>query len=337
MKNLLKTLCDTDFLGSVHTTADVIKREIAPYVSECVSDHTGTVFARISGRDHSKTTLLEAHIDQVGFVVTNVFDDGFVKVSKMGGPDVRVTPSLSVNILGREVVKGVFTSTPPHLAKDKKDEFSTLDEVFVDTGRPDVRLLVREGDEVVFDSAATDLLGDFITAKSLDNRAGCACLVDVVKRLANTTPDNDILVVFASGEELGNRGARVAAFDKNISEAIILDVSFAYTPGCAREHCGDAGKGAMIGVSPILDKSMTERLVALANDNEIPHQFEPMGSLTSTDADVVSVTERGIKTSLISIPIKYMHTPIETVKISDVQSVADIVYLYITQGGQGVC
>ncbi len=337
MKTLLKTLCDTDFLGGVHTTADVIKGEIAPYVSECFSDHTGTVFARVSGRDHSKTTLLEAHIDQIGFVVTNVFDDGFIKVSKMGGPDVRVTPSLSVNILGSEVVKGVFTSTPPHLAKDKKDEFSTLDEVFVDTGRADVKTVVRVGDEVVFDSPASDLLGDFITAKSVDNRAGCACLVDVVKRLGSTTPDNDILFVFASGEELGNRGARVAAFDKNISEAIILDVSFAYTPGSAREHCGEAGKGAMIGVSPILDKSMTERLVSLANDNEIPHQFEPMGSLTSTDADVVSVTECGIKTALISIPIKYMHTPIETVKISDVQSVADIIYLYITQGGQGLC
>lgn len=337
MKTLLKKLCESDFLGSVRKTADVITKEISPYASEVSTDFTGTVFARVLGKDHSKTTLFEAHIDQVGFVVTNVFDDGFVKVSKMGGPDIRVLPSLSVNILGKEVVKGVFTSVPPHLAKQKGGEFGTLDEVFVDTGRKDVKEIVRIGDEVVFDSEFSQMQGDFCTAKSLDNRTGCAALIDVAKRLSKTTPKNDILFVFASGEELGNRGARIAAFDKNITDACVVDVSFAYTPGSPTDACGKAGGGAMIGVSPILDKTLTNTLVSLASENDIPYQFEPMGGTTSTDADVVSVTECGIKTALLSIPIKYMHTPIETVKISDIQSVADILYLYVSKGGQTKC
>lgn len=329
MKENLINLCNACFIGSEQGAAKVAKELLAPYVDEIKSDLTGSVFGYIKGKSQ-KTVLLTAHIDEIGFTVTNVLEGGFLRLSKVGGVDIRVLPSQRVVIHGKKDIVGVFTSTPPHLAKDKQSEFSDLDEIFVDTGMKNVDEFISIGDFASFDIKAKELQNDYITAKSIDNRSGCTVMLEVAKNLKNSGGAKDnIVIMLASGEELGNRGAKTGAFGKNIDEAVVVDVSFGVSPGADPSKCGECQKGAMIGVSPILDKQMREKLISIAQKNEIPYQLEAMSGLTSTDADVVSVTESGIKTALISIPIKYMHTPIETVNLADIKAVADLITEYL--------
>lgn len=137
--------------------------------------------------------------------------------------------------------------------------------------------------------------------------------------------------MFSSQEELGTRGAKIGAFSKGVDEFICVDVSFAYTPNCDKADCGEIGKGAMIGFSPILDKNISKKLVNIAKKNKIPYQCEIMSGSTGTNADVISLCESGIKGALISIPEKYMHQPCEVVDVNDIESVNNLIYAYISE------
>lgn len=330
MKENLKKLCNSTFVGSEQKAKTLAIKILEPFVDEIKTDLTGSIFGFIKGKS-DKTILLEAHIDEIGFTVTNVLENGFVRLSNVGGIDIRTLPANTVKIHAENGdIIGVFTSTPPHLAKDKNDEFSSLDEIFVDTGLKNAKDLIKIGDFATFNTQAVELQNGFISAKSIDDRSGCVSLIEVAKNIkAQGTPKDNIIILLASGEELGNRGAKIGAFNKQIDEAIIIDVSFGFTPNCDKEKCGEMTKGAMIGVSPILDKQMREKLINLAQENNIPYQLEVMNGLTSTDADVVTITETGIKTALVSIPIKYMHTPIETVYLNDIKAVSDLITEYL--------
>lgn len=327
----LKELCSACFLGSERSAGNKAKKMLEPYVDEIKTDITGSVFGFING-ESDKNILLTAHIDEIGFTVTNVLDGGFLKLSKVGGIDIRTLPASKVVIHGKKDIKGIFTSTPPHLAKGKSEEFSPLDEIFVDTGMDNVGEFVSIGDFASFDIVGTCLADGYFTSKSVDDRSGCVALIEVAKRLKKLgKPKDNIIIMLASGEELGSRGAKIGAFGKNIDEAIAVDVSFGYSVGCKKSDCGECEKGVMIGVSPILNKEMTKALEAIAEQKAIPYQIEAMSGLTSTDADAIQITENGIKCALLSIPIKYMHTPIETVFTDDIKATSDLIFEYITR------
>ena len=175
----------------------------------------------------------------------------------------------------------------------------------------------------------TEELNDFVSASCLDDRSGvCAILLalDELKKLPCK-----VTVMFSSQEEVGTRGAKIGPYKKNVDEAIVVDVSFGYTPNCDREDCGEVSKGAMIGFSPILDKTMSRMLVDVAKRDSIPYQTEIMTGKTGTNADVISISESGVKTALISIPEKYMHQPVEVVNIKDIESVSELITAYITE------
>ena len=151
--------------------------------------------------------------------------------------------------------------------------------------------------------------------------------IDMLKNI-----DAKVTVMFSSQEEVGTRGASVGPYAKNVDEAIAVDVSFGWTPFCKKSDCGEIGKGPMIGFSPILDKKMSNALVSVAEKNGIPYQKEIMGGgHTGTNADTITVSESGIKTALISIPEKYMHSPIEVVDVTDVENTARLIAEYVKE------
>ena len=137
--------------------------------------------------------------------------------------------------------------------------------------------------------------------------------------------------MFSTQEEVGTRGAKIGPYAKKIDEFISVDVSFAYTPTCDKADCKEIGKGAMIGFSPILDKMISRKLVDTAKKNNIPYQCEIMNGSTGTNADVITLSENGIKGALISIPEKYMHQPMEVVDISDIESVSKLICAYVKE------
>lgn len=276
--------------------------------------------------------LLDAHLDEIGLIVTDITDDGFIKVGKCGGIDLRMLPAYEVSVWGKKEIKGVISTLPPHLqTSDDEKKAPKLKDIAVDTGlkSDDIKKYVSLGDRITFKRNFTELLDDNISSSCLDDRAGVASILMALDRLKKLPCK--ITVLFSSQEEVGTRGAKIGAFSKNVDETISVDVSFAYTPGCDKSDCKELGKGAMIGFSPILDSEMSKDLVKTAAKYNIPYQCEIMSGTTGTNADVISINENGIKTALISIPEKYMHQPVEVVNINDIKAVSDLIFSYISE------
>ena len=275
--------------------------------------------------------MLEAHIDEVGFIVTDVDAAGFLTVKNCGGVDLRMLPARTVIIHGKQDVTGVFCATPPHLGGPK--EYDDIAALKIDTLLGEkAKDIISVGDFVTFNVKAVELQNGRITGKSLDNRAGVVCLLELAKRLAGKALPYNVVFAFTDAEELGNRGAKTTTFDVSPDEAIVLDVSFADAPDVSSRDCGKLGGGAMIGMSPVLDKSISKKLVSIAKENELSYQTEVMGSRTGTNGDVVSVTKGGVKTGLISIPLRNMHTDVEIIDLKDIENVCDLLEKYILGG-----
>lgn len=276
--------------------------------------------------------LLDAHLDEIGFIVTGITNDGFIKFDKIGGIDTRALPAGEVTIYGKKIINGIISTLPPHLqSADDEKNAPELKALSIDTGysSDELKKIVSLGDRITFKRNFTPLLNNLVSASCLDDRAGvCAVLLslDALKKLPCK-----ITVLFSSQEEVGKRGAIVGAYSENADEAISVDVSFAYTPTCDREDCGEISKGAMIGFSPILDNSISQKLVEVAKRNNIPYQCEIMNGITGTNADEISVSKSGIKTALISIPEKYMHQCVEVVDTKDVESVSALIIAYVKE------
>lgn len=277
------------------------------------------------------TILLEAHIDEIGMIVTGVYDDGFLSVSPVGSVDGRFLPSTPVTVLGKKPVSGVFTSTPPHLKKEAVTP--SFDRCYIDTGESDIKKWVSEGDYALFDAPPVWLQNDRLTGKAMDNRAGVAAVIAAAEKIAKAHCPVNTVLLFPTGEELGCRGARTAAFSVRADESISVDVSFGDCPDVPAHKTAPLQSGAMIGISPVLNRKISLRLEQLADQFEIPHTNEVMGGPTSTDADVIALVGAGIPAGLISIPLRNMHTPCEVVSLRDVEATAELIYRYVAGGG----
>lgn len=335
---LLKELCcaaGVNGLSDIQTVAcDWLKK----FADDVRVDVSGNVLATLPcGKEKAKRVLLEAHMDEIGFVVTGFTDGGFVRVAPCGGIDLRCIAAAPVKIFGKETVNGVFCAVPPHLrGDDDGKKCAPADKLFVDVGMKDPESLIAVGDRVSFMPCYATLSDTTVTAKALDDRAGMAAVLYALSLLQERDLPCDVEVLFACGEELGSRGATPAAFAVDADAAVITDVSFAFTPDAPRESCGDLGKGAMIGFSPILNGQFSKRLMQYAKDNGIAFQTEVMGGKTGTDADAVTVAGNGTPSALISIPQRYMHTPIEVVDVRDIAAVGTLMAAFITEEMYGI-
>ena len=331
MQKLIKELSDSVSIGNINNASRLAKSELSKYAK--VQDFgTLGVIGEIN-KGAKRTLLLDAHIDEVGFVVTSVSDDGFVKVSNVGGIDSRFLPATPVIIHGKEEVSAVFVSTPPHLSKDKGDA-KEVGEIYLDTGiKENLNNVVSVGDFCTFSKNAEKLQGSKFMGKALDDRSAVACLIEVASRIYDKDLPVNVIFALCENEELGLRGAKTSSFSLEANEAIAIDVSFGDAPDVPAAKSGKLGSGAMIGVSPILDKGITNKLISCAKDKNIPYQLEVTGGTTGTDADVISISKGGIPCGLVSIPLRNMHTPCEIIDLDDLKSVCDILEDYILQGG----
>ena len=296
-------------------------------------DRNGSVLCTIGEPDPAKkTVLLNAHIDEVGMIVTHITDDGFLKVAKCGGVDVRVLPASKVTILGRERLHGIVTSVPPHLQSDSS-KAAKLDDLYIDTGLTGERAkeLISLGDRVLIENEPLSM-GGLVTCKALDDRACVLAVLMALDSLAGKETAFNIRVLFSAGEEVGSRGAKTGAFGSGADLALVLDVTFGRVHGESDEEYCTIGGGAAIGVSPVLSRRLTDKLIKTAKAAELPYQLEVMSGRTGTDADVIAVSESGIPTCTVSIPIKYMHTPVEAVKISDIENTAALIAEFCERG-----
>lgn len=293
----------------------------------------GNVIGKFGKFNESLPSLvLDAHIDQIGMIVTYITDEGFVKIGNLGGIDRRLLPAQQVVIHGKRDIKGVICSVPPHLSSGKNEVISFSDAA-VDTGitKSELEEIISYGDTITFDVKCRSLIGSRITGGALDDRCGVASILYALELLKEQKTSYNVTVIFSSQEELGERGAAIGAFEINPDIAIAVDVSFAFAKGENEQKCGYLGKGPMIGISPSLSREISHKLIDTAKNSKIPYQLEVMNGLTSTNADRYSVNREGAESCTVSIPLRNMHTPVEVIDISDVELTGKLLAEFIKE------
>lgn len=330
IKNLLFELSAAVSAGPLHTASDLSFKALSEY-AECEQKGL-TVIGRMKGNSEY-TLMLDAHIDEIAFTVTNIDSEGFLTLAKCGGFDLRGLPACAVTVHGKREIPAYFCSTPPHLSSGDM-EFDDIAKLKVDTLLGEqARELISVGDMVTYRISPAELANGRVTGKSFDDRAAVVCLIELARRLKGKELPINVVFTFSDQEELGCRGSRTATYTVEPNEAIALDVSFGDGPDISADDCGKLSGGAMIGLSPILDSAIGKKLHDIAEQNGIPHQTEVMGRSTGTNSDVISVSRGGVKTGLVSIPLRNMHTAVEVIDIKDIVSVCDILEKYVLSGG----
>ena len=331
---LLEKLCAAKGVsGAENRAADVAAELLGKYMP-VKKDPLGSVTGTMGeGAVH---ILLDAHLDQIGLVVTAIDEDGFLKVTKCGGADIRVLAAAEVTVHGKEDVFGVIISTPPHLSKpEDSSKAKSFDEIAVDIGmkREDALGIVSPGDRITFNGSFNRLLGNRAASPSIDDRAGVAAILRCLEMLEDKEIGCKLSVMFSVQEETGGSGAQTGAFSAAADEAIAVDVSFAAAPGISGEKYAALGGGTMIGYAPSLDYEMSRRLSDIAENKEIPNQPEVMGGKTGTNCDEIQISGRGVKTALLSIPLRNMHTAVEVCDLEDIENTARLIAEYILERG----
>ena len=328
--NTLSSLCNSAGLPGQQEILDVAESYLKE-MGETTRDVNGSLVCTVGNGSHR--VMLDAHIDEIGFLVTCI-DGDFIRVAACGGIDRRTVIEQEVVVYGKEALFGVFAGLPPHLKKDEK-KAPAVDDLLIDCGLQHDKLveLVSPGDRVGFRSPLVKMANDCVTSKSLDNRAGVAAIIMAASLVDTKAADCTLILSLSAQEELGCRGARTVAFAQEVDEAIVVDVSFGNGPDVSERECGKIGEGAMIGVSPVLNSVATNKLISLAKEKDIPYQLEVTGRSTGTNADVISITKSGIRTSLVSIPLRNMHTSCEVVSLKDIDSCARLIAEYVMNGG----
>lgn len=333
MKELIKTLSNMRGIsGYEYRINENIKDMLKEYSHNVTIDNLGNVIAVVKcGKENAKKVLIEAHIDEIGLMASDIDENGFISIVNVGGIDPRILPSAEVIIHGKRDIKGVIGAKPPHLLADGEgDKSSKMKDMAIDTGlsAEEVKSIVSIGDSITMAVDCTELMCDQLTGKSLDDRACSAAVITVLKNLQKVNLSVDVYAVFAAKEEVGGFGAMTATYNINPDIAIAIDVCHGITPDNSKDAY-EIGSGCVITIGPNIHPKVSDRLIQTAKEYNIKNNIEAEGGNTGTDAWVMQVVGEGIPTGLLSVPLKYMHTTVETISASDVKAVSDLVTFFL--------
>jgi putative aminopeptidase FrvX len=314
--------------------AAAVWRQRAEGFAEVAIDSLGSTVARVRGEDGAPTLAVVGHIDEIGLVVTHVDDDGFLWFATIGGWDPQILVGQRAVLAGRAGdVPGVLGKKPIHLLKEEqRKQVAKVSDMHIDIGaadRDEALELVRVGDPAVLDAEPLALPNGRLVSRSLDNRLGSYVALEVARRVAAAEEPIAATVagVAAVQEEITMAGSRTTAFAVDPDVAVAVDVTHATdAPGIDKKENGDhaLGSGPVIGRGSTLNPKVTAMLIEAAEAEGIEHTLEASGRRTGTDADAIQIARAGIATGLVSIPLRYMHSSVEMVQLSDVEAVVDL-------------
>ncbi|MDR0903895.1 MAG: M42 family peptidase [Ruminococcus sp.] len=269
-----------------------------------------------------KTVLIDAHIDRIGFIVTSLTENGFLRVGNIGKTDMRILPAARV-FVGKKRLPGIICTKPPHLS-DKDAKPFLISNILINVGmdKKSAEKEISVGDRVLLHEKCTRLSDDIVAASALDNRAGAAAVISAARKiLSDKKQKYNVVLLFSSCEEITERGAIISAYNINPDIALVVDVTFAKTQG-ENDSCGITKGGPMVGISASLDTNLSREFLNIAKEKNIPVQVEIMPSKTGTNADVITISRGGVKAVTLSIPLKFMHTASEIVSLFDIEKTA---------------
>jgi endoglucanase len=323
---LLSKICKTPGVpGFEQRIRKVVLDEISEYVDKVEVDNLGNVYAIKNGDDDTKRVMVAAHMDEIGFIVNYIDDNGFIKFQPLGGFDPKTLTSQRVTIHGTEDIIGVMGSKPIHIMRDEeKGKAVKIEDFYIDTGlsAEEVKKIVSIGDTITRKSKLIEM-GNCINAKSLDNRISVYILIETLKLLKDKEVPYTVYGVFSVQEEIGIRGANVASHNINPHFGFGLDTTIAFDlPGAKpEESVTKLGKGVGIKIldgSVVCDYRMVDYMKKTANQNDINWQAELLPKGGTDTAGIQRMSKTGAIVGAVSIPTRHIHQTIEMVHKDDV-------------------
>jgi len=308
---------------------------IRPYIDEEIIDTYGSVVGVINPKAKYKV-VIEAHADEIAWFVNYITKDGFIYVRRNGGSDHQIAPSKRVNIhTDKGIVKAVFGWPAIHTRGAGEEKPPKLDNIFLDCGcatKEEVEALgVHVGSVITFEDELMELNNRFYVGRALDNRMGGFMIAEVARLLKENkkTLPFGLYITNAVQEEIGLRGAQMIAERIQPDVAIITDVTHdTQTPMINKIKQGDlaCGKGPVLTYGPAVHNNLLKKIISTAEDNKIPFQRAAASRATGTDTDAFAYSNKGVASALISLPLRYMHTTVESVSKEDVENVIRLIY-----------
>ena len=332
--------------GQEQEAQAVIDAHMGPKAERYRKDTMGNRFATVNGGG-DPSVLFAGHIDELGLIVSYINEQGFLYFDTLGGHDVSMISGRRVAVLTKDgVVKGVTGKRAIHLmsAEDRKKVPETH-EIWIDIGAKDkaeAEKLVRVGDPAVYDQSFELIRGSVGVARAFDDKAGAYAVMEAVRRLAGRKLAAKVTAAATTQEEIGTRGATTAGFSENPDFAIAVDVGHATdSPDCDQRKYGafKQGGGPIVCRGPNINPVVFDRIVACAEKAKIPYQLEAASRPTGTDARALQIAQSGVATGLVSIPLRYMHTPSELVDLRDIEHTVDLLEAFarsLKKGERGI-
>jgi len=336
LPDLIKRLSETAGIsGHEEPIRKVVTQEFGRFADEVQVDKLGSLAAlkHGSGKRPRRRILLAAHMDEIGLMVAGV-ENGFLRVTGVGGVDPRIMLAQEVVVHGRRDLPGVVASLPPHLqAGADTGKVTPLDKVWVDTGLGDAqaRRLVRVGDLISMRRGVTELKNDLLSGKAFDNRVSVAAVVVCLEALTERRHAWDIVAVATVQEEKNLLGAATSAFRHAPDIAIAIDVTFGSQNGSSEADTFPLGKGPTIGIGPNVHPKMWERLIDVGKRLELSTALEPIPGASGTDAWAMQIARGGVPCGIVGIPLRSMHTTVETVAVKDVERTGRLLAAFIAE------
>ncbi len=314
--------------------AEVWREHARSFTDDVESDTVGSSVARVAaGGDGAPLVGLVGHIDEIGLVVKHITSEGVLRFGTIGGWDPQVLVGQRVTVLtSKGPVAGLVGRKPIHLLEDdERKQVAKLEQMYIDIGasdRDDAARVVSIGDPAVIAAAPQELANGRIASKAMDNRLGAYIVLEAARRAAAEGAAKwDVAAIAAAQEETTFAGARTSAFALDMQACIVVDVTHASDiPDIDEAKTGDAklGHGPQISRGANLHPRMTELLVETAEAESIPFNIAVPGKHSGTDADAIHFARAGVPCGLVSVPLRYMHSPVETVQLSDVEHAVEL-------------
>lgn len=309
----------------------LITKELSNYVDEIKTLKNGSIYALKKGKPGKYSLMFDAHLDEVALFVTGITEEGFLRVYTKS-IDLKVLPGSIVCVHGEQEFKGIIGLKPYHLESEEETKKAVpIDKLFVDCGmdKENAEKLIPIGSSITFMPGFSSL-NKLISNKSLDDRVGVYTIIEVLKSLQRKLPLINIIGHFSSQEEITGLGAITSTYALKPDFAIAIDATFGTSPNESERKTRKMGKGPVIFIGPSSDRIINKKLFAVADKFNI-HLQQEIGILSGTDATEIQLVGRGVPVGIISIPLRYMHTPIEVIDPTDVDKTVNLLSLFIEE------
>ncbi|MBE6968972.1 MAG: M42 family metallopeptidase [Ruminococcaceae bacterium] len=323
--------------GREDAAMEVVEELLRPLVDDIRSDAMGNRIALKKCADAAApTVMLDAHMDEIGLIVTG-YEKGFLRFQPLGGVDARMLPALEVKLLTDEPLYGVIDTLPPHiLSAEEREKPLPVDKLYIDVGleEEEVKRRVPLGTPAVFTTKCFELGENRLCGKAMDDRSCAAILIRALQLLEGQTLGCHVALLFAVQEEVGCRGAVTGAYGVAPEAAIAVDVTHGQSPDAPKNETFVLGGGPAIGVGPNATRSVSDKLTALAAAAGMDVQIEVIPGHSGTDAWPIQISRVGVATGVLSLPLRYMHTPVEVLDLRDAENCAKLLALWLADYGK---